>query len=208
MRRSGFTLIELLVVIAIIAILAAFLFPVFGSAREAARRAACANNLKQLSGAIHLYWQANEGRMLPGAIPINNNWSNYIVWMKLIQPYTKNMGIYKCPSWKYAYTGNRMQTWEVSYSYYAYLAYYRDSLGHLQVRPWNHVARPSRIIMITDSSLYVSKGYYQTWQKGEPAYPDTERHGGTANICFVDGHCSALTAEKLEDPSLWRIIPE
>ena len=47
-KRVGFTLIELLVVIAIIAILAAILFPVFAKAREKARQASCASNLKQI----------------------------------------------------------------------------------------------------------------------------------------------------------------
>lgn len=55
MKRHGFTLIELLVVIAIIAILAAILFPVFAQAKEAAKKAACTSNLKQLGISLELY---------------------------------------------------------------------------------------------------------------------------------------------------------
>jgi prepilin-type N-terminal cleavage/methylation domain-containing protein len=84
LRRQAFTLVELLVSIAIIALLAAILFPVFGSARAAARRTVCISNLRQLSLALQMYRQDY------GELPPHLSTAN--------QAYVKDARMFVCPN--------------------------------------------------------------------------------------------------------------
>ena len=97
-RRSdrGFTLIELLVVIAIIAVLIALLLPAVQSAREAARRAQCTNNLKQIGLAIHNYIdRVNLFVPAMSAQPPGDGWAwdAKLSWRAMILPELEQMNV-------------------------------------------------------------------------------------------------------------------
>ncbi len=98
-RRSGFTLIELLVVIAIIAVLIALLLPAVQSAREAARRIQCVNNLKQIGLALHNYQESRTS--LPGADMVFN--ITEISALSNILPYLEQANVYNSINFDFSY---------------------------------------------------------------------------------------------------------
>jgi prepilin-type N-terminal cleavage/methylation domain-containing protein len=87
-RNRGFSLIELLVVIAIIAVLTALLLPAVQAGREAARRAQCCGNLKQISMAMHLYHEVYS------VLPPGKKGCCWGTWLVYVLPYLEQRVLY------------------------------------------------------------------------------------------------------------------
>lgn len=171
--KNGFTLIELLVVIGVIAILAAILFPVFAKAREKARQAACASNLKQIGHALALYAQDYD-ETLPTNAPSPSKYAE-----ELLRPYIAGRDVsvtFRCPS----KTKTEIYQWSYGIN------------QEFTIKRLAQIAAPANKVIYMDRS---GRGFYSDRKyldpedpTADPAVRETYRHSDGANLCFCDGH--------------------
>ena len=210
--KKAFTLIELLVVIAIIAILAAILFPVFGRARENARRSSCQSNLKQIGLGLAQYVQDYDERFPLGRgnpeFGAGEEWGR---WMVRIQPYVKSVQIFKCPSSTKTNGGNDLTTYTVSgvnTEYPAHMNYgvNENAMGATSSVSVAEIGSTALLPMIADSSGLVwstpwriinanhrgSDWWHDSTTNTQVLEENSSRHLQGSNIAYADGHVKWL----------------
>jgi prepilin-type N-terminal cleavage/methylation domain-containing protein/prepilin-type processing-associated H-X9-DG protein len=201
-RPLGFTLIELLVVIAIIAILAAILFPVFAQAKEAAKKASCLSNVKQISLATMMYAGDYDDTIYPFQYQAADNswlkmWFGYrdnatMKWdfnNGFVGPYMKNGEIVDCPSAK-GISGVKDMPVAYAANYHLFL---NLTTGWVQTN-YTAIEEVAETILMADAAMLNGSTltrYNILWVDMGPVHIHARHGGETANITWLDGHATS-----------------
>jgi prepilin-type N-terminal cleavage/methylation domain-containing protein/prepilin-type processing-associated H-X9-DG protein len=220
-HRTGFTLIELLVVIAIIAILAAILFPVFGRARENARRSSCTSNMKQIGLGVMQYTQDYD-EFLP---PSRNTVAGKVTpWHFIIQPYIKSTQVFRCPSVTQSGWLLNDSSFNIERSYYSNAGQTTGTYGPGGTRPMSDTQSQNSAALqsISTTILIVERNdpststsaYNDKLNDSREIYDPTTKtnylmnHLGMSNYLFADGHAKSLKPIATIQPTLMWITQD
>lgn len=204
--RRGFTLIELLVVIAIIAILAAILFPVFGKARENARKTTCQSNMKQIGLAMLMYAQ-DWSDVLPISGPNSRTWQGILVDNKYVGAGTwSDSPIFVCPSDAVARNWGSPCSYVGNAGHWQYLCGW--TIGNKSASLVD-IVRPAGFIMIMEQHAKTTimgsatAGVtYQAYKNGQKSsHPGDGAYAGI--FTFADGHVKWLSHTQADNTALW-----
>jgi len=203
-RRIGFTLVELLVVIAIIGLLLALLLPAVQAAREAARSAQCKSNMRQIGIGV-LGFVDNHGGRFPESTHSLGMGDLDRAWVFTLAPYLENVDAIRiCP--EDPQSRERLENRGTSYILNEYLCVDGDD-ARLTL---DEVQATSKTILMFESadamgtSLQGDHTHSRLWfakpgKEWERVQQDVcpDRHAGTANYLYVDGHVETITAEEV-----------
>lgn len=204
-RGSAFTLIELLVVIAIIAILAAVLLPALQSAREKARQAQCASNIRQM-GLMYQVYAGDYDGFAPIRIYQGASLRNGLEGLRRLG-YVGNSNALLCPSWPpYRYEGEtrfygiiRPEGWYnnpgQTESYFRYTC--ENNRTWELYRLWN-ARSPVNFILLADISTSAGQQYDRYAVHTNSVNPHF-RHGTLCNVAFGDGHVESADMDRFTD---------